>query len=117
LKEDIAVCKDNQEDIFNVTEEDVLHRVEADHAGKAVIFFHNLLHDGEPLNEGSPPKWVYHSLIYYKRDPESAPILTLKEAHARKLIKEAEEAEESGLIDKAISLYKAAYRLDPSLDR
>lgn len=117
LKDDIAVCKDNQEDIFNVTEEDVLHRVEADHAGKAVIFFHNLLHDGEPLNEGSSPKWVYRSLIYYKRDPESAPKLTTTEVHARKLIKEAEEAEQSGLIDKAISLYKAAYRLDPSLDR
>lgn len=34
----------------------VLHRVEADKAGKAVLFFDELMHDGEALEEGSPPK-------------------------------------------------------------
>ena len=39
---------------FTTRPEDVLQQVESDKAGKAVIFFHDLMHDGEPLAEGSP---------------------------------------------------------------
>ena len=39
-----------------IRDSDVLYRVESDKAGKAAVFFHGLMHDGEPLAEDSPPK-------------------------------------------------------------
>lgn len=74
------------------------------------------MHDGEPLAEGSPPKWIYRALVYYQRDPETAPKLTPEEREARSILKQAVAAEESGEIKKAVRLYKQAYKLDPSLD-
>jgi hypothetical protein len=99
-----------------INDSDVLHRVESDKAGKAVVFLHGLMHDGEPLAKGSPSKWVFRSLIYYKRDPKTAPKLSEKQKEARKVLGEAEEAEETGRIKDAIALYSRAYRLDPSLE-
>ena len=33
----------------------------------AVVFFQDLLHDGEPLRNGSPPKWIYRTDVIYER--------------------------------------------------
>ncbi|CAB9513679.1 Inherit from NOG: P4Hc [Seminavis robusta] len=98
-------------------EKHVLARVESDKAGKAVVFFHGLMHDGEPLASDDEPKWIYRALVYYRRDPETAPKLSQEAQEARKVLKEAVAAEEAGQIGLAIQLYKKAYRLDPSLDR
>jgi hypothetical protein len=49
--------------IFTTPEEAVLHRVEADKAGKAVVFFHDLMHDGEPLKG-----WVTSKMVVPDRD-------------------------------------------------
>lgn len=106
----------NEDGLFTTPEEDVLHRIEADKAGKAVVFFHDLMHDGEPLQEGSPEKWLFRSEIIFERDPETAPQLTIEEKEARELLKRAEVAEEECNILEAIHLYKKAYRLDPTLD-
>eukprot|EP00568_Trieres_chinensis_P005294 CAMPEP_0183308522 /NCGR_PEP_ID=MMETSP0160_2-20130417/22308_1 /TAXON_ID=2839 ORGANISM="Odontella Sinensis, Strain Grunow 1884" /NCGR_SAMPLE_ID=MMETSP0160_2 /ASSEMBLY_ACC=CAM_ASM_000250 /LENGTH=190 /DNA_ID=CAMNT_0025472377 /DNA_START=38 /DNA_END=610 /DNA_ORIENTATION=+ len=86
------------------------------HTGKSVVFFHGMMHDGEPLAEGSRAKWIFRTMVYYKRDQDTAPRLSPEEAKARRLLKDAEAAEESGRINEAISLYKQAYRLDPSLE-
>lgn len=112
LTDDIVVSGAN----INIKKEDVLHRIESDSAGRAVVFFHGLMHDGEPLAEGSPPKWIFRALVYYKRDPQSAPQMTLEEKEARRLFKEAVAAEEGGDISGAIKLYSKAFKLDPSLE-
>lgn len=115
VKDDIRV-ELNEDGIFSTSESDVLHRVEALDAGTASVFFHDLMHDGEPLKEGSPPKWLFRSEIMYERDPKSAPQLTSDQRDARKYLAQAEEAERSGDISKAISLYKKAYKLDQALE-
>lgn len=100
-----------------IHDEHVLYRVESDKAGKAVIFHHGLLHDGEPLAAAdSPPKWIFRALVYYQREPETAPKLSKAAREARQILKQAIEAEEAGEIGEAIKLYKKAYGLDPSLD-
>merc|ERR1712071_701634 len=48
LKDDIDLSL-NEEGIFSTCESDVLHRVEAEVAGRASVFFHDMMHDGEPL--------------------------------------------------------------------
>jgi len=106
----------NESGIFSAAESEVLHRVEAEKAGTASVFFHDLMHDGEPLKKGSPPKWLFRTEIMYERDPESAPKMTQEEVQARKLLVLAEEAESIGEISKAIKLYNKAYRLDPRLE-
>ena len=106
----------NADGLFTTSDDDVLHRVEADKAGKAVVFLHDLMHDGEPLKEGSPPKWLFRTEIMFKRDPESAPQMTCEQKEARKLLKEAEISEMQGDIMEAIKLYNRAYKLDISLD-
>ena len=91
-------------------------KVEADKAGKAIFFQHDLLHEGGALTENSPPKWLLVTQVFYKRNPESAPKLSQKQLEARELLKEAEQAESLGNISQAIKLYSKAYRLDPTLD-
>jgi hypothetical protein len=114
VRDDLEVLL--KDGIFTTPEEDVLYRVEADKAGKAVVFFHDLLHDGEPLKEGSPPKWLFRTEVMYERDPETAPKLTCDQLDARELLKQAEEAEVKGCIPEATLLYRKAYKLDPVLD-
>lgn len=114
LKDEIGIYE--QDGIFTTPDDAILHRVEADKAGKAVVFFHDLMHDGEPLKEGSPPKWLFRTEIMYERDPDSAPSKTKEEIDAQEFLKKAEQAEENGDISGATKFYKMAYRLDPSLE-
>ena len=65
VKDNIDVYRSDQNGILTTSEEDVLHRVEADKAGKAVVFLHDLMHDGEPLKAGSPPKWLFRSEVMF----------------------------------------------------
>ena len=106
----------NNDGIFSTPECHVLHRVEAEIAGSASVFFHDLVHDGKSLKVGSPPKWLFRTEIMYRRDPDSSPKLSEEQQDARKYAIEAELAENSGEIDRAMMLYKKAYILDPSLD-
>jgi hypothetical protein len=115
VRDDLDVSL-NTNGIFTTAESDVLYRVEAENAGTASVFFHDLMHDGEPLKEGSPPKWLFRTEIMYERDPESAPKLSSKQQDARKHLAQAEEAESKGEISRAISLYNKAYRLDLDLE-
>lgn len=115
VQDDIDVHLNN-DGIFTTPDDAVLHRVEADKAGKAVVFFHDLMHDGEPLKEGSPEKWLFRTDIMYRRDPETAPKWTPEQKEARELLKQAEAAETEGDISSSLRFYKKAYRLDPSLD-
>ena len=55
VKDDIDLAM-NAKRVFSISKCDVfLHRGEAEIAGTARVFFHDLVHDGEPLErEGSP---------------------------------------------------------------
>ena len=105
-----------EDGLFTTPEEDILHRIEADKAGKAVLFLHDLMHDGEPLKEGSPPKWFFTTDVTFERDPETAPKLSENQKEARRILKEAEAMEMEGQISAAKKCYNRAYRLDPSLE-
>lgn len=91
--------------------------VEGDSVGKAVVFWHDMLHQGQPLDEDShEPKWLLVTQILFQRDPSSAPQYTEDERMAREWLKQAEEAEQQRNVPEAIRLYNKAYRLDPSLE-
>ena len=68
-------------------------QVEADKVGKAIVFLHGLMHDGQPLAPNSPPKWLHRVMVNYRRDPDTAPKLTADEQTARDLLKQAKKAE------------------------
>ena len=59
VKDSLDLNLDEDTGIFTTADDDVLHRVEADKHGKAVVFFHDLMHDGEPLKENSPTVTSY----------------------------------------------------------
>jgi len=115
LKDDINASLDD-EGIFSARESDVLHRVEAERSGTASVFLHDLMHDGEPLREGSPPKWLFRADVMYARDPASIPVMSQDQEEARRYLARAEELEAKGDIVGAIVFYKKAYRLDPELE-
>jgi len=112
---DLSICE--KRGIYTAEEEDVLYKVESDKKGKAVVFFHDLMHDGEPLKEGSAPKWLFRTEILYRRDPDTAPQLTENQIQAREFLKQAEAAEEGGNFAAAIKYYNKAYKLDSTLER
>jgi len=114
-QDDVGVYM-NEHGKITSPEDTILYRVEADKAGKAVIFFHDHMHDGEPLKEGSPPKWLFRSEVMFERDPDTAPKLSKEQMEAREYLEKAEAAETTGQISEAIKLYNRAYRLDPSLE-
>lgn len=114
LMDDIPVFEQGGK--FSTPDDAVLHRIEADCAGKAIVFRHGLMHDGELLKQGSPPKWLFRTEIMFERDEASAPQLSADQREARLLVQQAETAETRGDIADAIKLYSGAYRLDPSLE-
>lgn len=108
-------------------EDAIVAQVKSDEAGKAVLFMHDLMHEGESLEvrreDGSvdqdaqaEPKWLLITQVMYQRDVSSAPQLSPEQQEARSLLHDAEEAEVKGEIQAAIRLYNRAYRLDPSLE-
>ena len=114
----------------------VLASVSGDVEGQSVIFWHDVLHQGQALTvvtpkankeeeeddedettlAAPPPKWVLLTQVLYDRDPESALQWTEDERLARAFLAQAEVAEREGRVAEAIRLYNKAYRLDPSLE-
>merc|ERR1712013_731865 len=89
VKDDVGIYTDENGSIITTRESDVSHRVESNRAGKAVVFFHDLMHDGEPLKVGSPSKWLFRTEVMYRRDPATAPRLSEDQRTARKYVQEA----------------------------
>ena len=127
LRDDMDIPPVDENGRIRSPKEFVIAKVHSDEAGKAVIFTHDLLHEGEPLEvqkeDGTidestmaAPKWLLIGQILYKRDQTSAPELTPQQLEARDLLRQAEEAEVQQEISKAIKLYSKAYKLDPSLE-
>ena len=114
--QDDLVLEKREDDLWLSPEDSVRHRIEADQAGKALMFLHDLMHDSEQLQEGDPPKWIFRTDIVFERDPETAPQLTDSEMKARAFLDKAEAMERKGDLVSAMKLYTKAYRLDPSLE-
>lgn len=74
---------------FTTPESAVQHRVRPE-AGAAVVFFHGLMHDGEPLAVGAPPKWLFRTEVMYRRDASS---IAAEDVEARRLDVMAESIE------------------------
>lgn len=97
--------------------ESVLASVGGEFAGQAAIFWHDILHQGEPLGEDDEnDKWLLITQVMFERDPDTAQQLTPDQRQARRYLQQAEEAEEEGKITEAIRLYNKAYRLDRTLE-
>jgi len=96
----------------------ITHRVHPDRPGLATVFFHDLLHDGERLENGCPPKWIFRTDVIYQRDAGTGPDMTeLSEAQheARRLYGEAEAREAEDPLE-AAKLYRRAFQADPLLE-
>jgi hypothetical protein len=96
----------------------VTHRVHPDRPGLATVFFHDLLHDGERLEKGCPPKWIYRTDVIYQRDEGTGPhVAGMTEAQhtARRLYAEAEALEVEDPMG-AAKLYRRAFKADASLE-
>jgi len=91
---------------FTTPESDVQHRVRPER-GAAVVFFHGLMHDGEPLAVGAPPKWLFRTEVMYQRDASS---ISAEDAEARRLDVMAESIERVNAMA-ACELNKISLRL------
>eukprot|EP00035_Acanthoeca_spectabilis_P031243 m.13253 g.13253 ORF g.13253 m.13253 type:complete len:322 (-) comp4632_c0_seq1:263-1228(-) len=83
--------------------------------GMAVCFFHGLMHDGEPLKDGAPQKWLFRTEVMYARDEGTGAEFSENEVLARQLLKQAEDTEAVNAMA-AMKLYRRAYKLDPKLE-
>ncbi|KAJ3098124.1 hypothetical protein HDU97_004308 [Phlyctochytrium planicorne] len=81
--------------------------------GMAIIFNHNLLHEGGTLLSGK--KYILRAEIMYTR---ISPLETTPEQEEGiRLKREAELMESSGRLSEAVTLYRKAFRLCPELER
>ena len=90
--------------------------VEGNAVGKAAVFWHDVMHQGQPLVANSAPKWLLITQVLFVRDPSTAPQWTTEQRLARDYLKQAEAAEVAGNIPEAIRCYNKAFKLDPSLE-
>uniref|UniRef100_A0A7S4W0D2 Fe2OG dioxygenase domain-containing protein n=1 Tax=Ditylum brightwellii TaxID=49249 RepID=A0A7S4W0D2_9STRA len=95
----------------------ITHRVEANKAGKAVIFFHGLMHDGEPLVDNSPPKWLFRTEVIYRRVQGTELKLSVEQMKARELMEKAKDLEVAGIFAEAARCYNQAFKLDETLEQ
>lgn len=92
----------------------VVHKVQPE-AGMAVVFLQSrVLHDGEPVRSGT--KAIFRSDVVFQRTPGSEAPREEPAQKALLLHRQAERKEAEGDYDEATRLYRAAYKLDPSLE-
>jgi len=87
----------------------VTHAVRPE-AGCAVVFFHGLMHDGEQLALGAPPKWLFRSEVMYRREARDVDALATEDVEARRLDVLAESIERSNAMA-AMELNKLSDKL------
>uniref|UniRef100_A0A7S0A3H7 Prolyl 4-hydroxylase alpha subunit domain-containing protein n=1 Tax=Pyrodinium bahamense TaxID=73915 RepID=A0A7S0A3H7_9DINO len=102
-------------DLGPAGEDQVLASV-APRAGQCLLFFQpGLLHEGAELLSGV--KHILRTDVMCRRDPDSRPRLTPQQAEALDLLRRAQEAEERCECDRAVELYRRAFKLDRRLER
>jgi hypothetical protein len=111
LSDELSLFKDER-GRFTVErpEEDVLFAFRPSRPGCALVFNHQLLHDGEPLADGAPPKWLIRTDVLFRRQPDGRPpkSAAVLEAEALEVEAQAIECEDPM---RATELYRRAERL------
>jgi len=87
----LGIHKDEQ-GRFVTPESAVTHCVRPE-SGAAVVFFHGLMHDGQPLSAGAPPKWLFRTEVMYQRDTREVEAIAPEDVEARRLDVLAESIE------------------------
>ena len=116
LKDNMNIPEVDKSNRIRAPKDSIEVTIEADKAGKAIVFQHDLLHEGGAISEEGPPKWLLLTQVLYQRDPDSVPKLSHDQRLARDFLKQAEQAEIQGNITEAIKFYNKAYKLDPTLE-
>ena len=85
-------------------------------AGRAVLFFHNTLHQSRPIRPGSRArKYIIRSDVMYRRDP---PVLaTEADKRAFEEYRQAEALAEKGEGERSAQLYRSAFKKSRTLSR
>mmetsp|Transcript_16670 Transcript_16670/g.37540 ORF Transcript_16670/g.37540 Transcript_16670/m.37540 type:complete len:335 (-) Transcript_16670:121-1125(-) len=105
-----------QENYLKLASDDQVLASVAPEQGLCVLFFQpGLLHEGEDLRGGV--KHILRTDVMFRRDPDTKPQLTPRQAEALSLLRQAEAAEASHECDRAAQLYRRAFKLDPRLER
>ena len=106
LVDDLSMYQDEQ-GRFTVKEAAAVTHSVRPERGAAVVFYHGLMHDGEPLSEDAPPKWIFRFDILYSKEggpPDE------KAMSVRRMEVEAERIErEEPMV--SMELYRLADRL------
>lgn len=106
---------DGEQRLGPAPDDEVLASV-APEPGLCLLFFQpGLLHEGEDLRAGV--KHILRTDVMYCRDPATKPLLSPQQAEALDLVQQAEVAERAKECDKAMRLYRRAFKLDPRLER
>lgn len=81
-------------------------------AGRALIFYHNIMHEGRPPNDGHQKYIVRSDVMYHRRDP----ICTKPEdIEAYELYRQAVELAGDSKESEALPLFRRAFRISPAL--
>jgi len=96
---------------FCAEEQHILHRV-VPVSGMALVFNHNILHEGEALKSGV--KYLMRSDIMFRR--QNSLEIDPKERRAIEIMAQAQQSEVDGKYNEATELYKRAFKLWPPLE-
>jgi len=81
-------------------------------AGRAVIFFHNIVHQGVPVGVGSEKYIIRSDVMFRRRNPVCK---TERDREAFQLYQAAQEKSIAGQSDEAIQMFRKAFKMSPVL--
>ncbi|GBG32316.1 Hypothetical Protein FCC1311_085412 [Hondaea fermentalgiana] len=91
---------------------DLVRFTAAPKAGRMVIFFHNIMHEGVPVGEEAEKYIIRSDVMYRRRDPICK---TPRDNEAFRLYQEAQEVSVAGDCDAAMTLFRRAFKMSPTL--
>lgn len=112
VDESQSLYKDEEKGIFCAEKRNILGGVKPQ-PGRALVFDHHILHEGEELQDGM--KYILRSEVMYRQTSQR--LLHPLEEQAMKLVELAGEAEENKEAMKAMELYRRAFKLWPPLEK
>eukprot|EP00040_Diaphanoeca_grandis_P026874 m.151489 g.151489 ORF g.151489 m.151489 type:complete len:365 (-) comp30763_c0_seq1:248-1342(-) len=81
-------------------------------AGRALCFFHNILHEGVAVQPGHS-KYIIRSDVMYERRPKICDLPADREAF--RLYQQADELSAQGKVQESMQLYRKCVRMSPAL--
>eukprot|EP00039_Didymoeca_costata_P022182 m.3971 g.3971 ORF g.3971 m.3971 type:complete len:314 (-) comp2860_c0_seq1:147-1088(-) len=107
----LAALAPDEEGRFTGQNEHVIATVDTK-PGRALLFFHNIVHEGVPVAEGSE-KYIIRSDLMHTRNPKICD--SEEDRIAFDLYQQADELSAQGKIMEATKLYKRLVKLSPAL--